>query len=207
MSSSLDELAEDERAGEQRLRARGVEPEEAGELGDGSPPREADDELEVLGPIVRPTSFAAARALPPTASAAEARGGDRPTSASRAASRAAVDPRCGGRIARQQRAGQAQRADVGRAHPGGSEGLRSDRELGRAAADVADRDHACERRARARRRRTRGGPPRRQREREQARAPRARVASTSSSELRPWRPGAVTRISSASASCCLAMRA
>ena len=42
----------------------------------------------------------------------------------------------------QESSGQAQRAEIDRPHPGRPEQLRSDDDLGRAAADVADSDHA-----------------------------------------------------------------
>ena len=55
------------------------------------------------------------------------------------------DLRRGRRIAWEQGGGQAQRAEVDRAHPGGTEQLGADDHLGRAAADVADRDDSFSR--------------------------------------------------------------
>ena len=94
------------------------------------------------------------------------------------------------RVAVQKRGGQAQRADVDRPHPGRSEELRPDDDLCRAAADVADRDHALTgvRRGR-RRRRTRGGPPPRRR-RTRTSAPVARpIASSRRSRRVALAPG------------------
>ena len=156
-------LGEEQRASEERLGATLVDPCGAGDLR-RAPAREPGDRrlgrLRVERP--RPTSFASARALPPTASAASGRGGESGESALRTISRAAASSFFDG--GSPLRTSRARRSEPRSAEPTQRAPLRRlpDDDLGRAAADVdhPDRDREAPRRGRRRRRR-RAGPRRR----------------------------------------------
>ena len=125
-----------------RVRARsGRMPSFVGADGGRPAGEELDDALELVRAVLvaddpRDCTSAAARLRARSRAAAARRRRTRRATADCGR----LDLRRGRRIAREQGGRQAQRAEVDRAHPGRAEQLRADDHLGRAAADVADRD-------------------------------------------------------------------
>ena len=130
------------RSREQGVGTVGTEPECLGALGRGPRCEERDHPFEVVGAVF------VADDLRDRAGAAA--GSERKLRARRVELREpALDDRArrldlggGGRVAREQRGGEAKRSEVDRPDPGGPEQLRADDQLRRAAADVADGDDA-----------------------------------------------------------------
>ena len=124
-----------------RARPLGTDAELGRALGGGAAGEDLDDVLELVRAVLVPDDprdgacrFPRWRARSRAAAARRRR-----TRHGRTAAPPRSPPRVR-RVAREQGGGQAQRAEVDRPHPGRAEQLGADDHLGRAAADVADRD-------------------------------------------------------------------
>ena len=172
-----------------RARARGGRPPSAAGRRRASPSARSSAASSSTGP----TSVGSEAALPPTATAWSGRGTSAAANAASARGAHRVELRARRRVARGSAAASKPEPTANERSHVTPPGHRADRDLGRAAAHVDDRDRARRRRARASawRRRTRAGP----RRRPTARRPRRRRARAARRPARRgWRPARIAAV-------------